>query len=380
MGKPDAILAGLPPPVSSPSTGTGKYDDILAGLPPPVSSPSIGTGKYDDILAGLPKAENENKPSAFKRFGKALPIVGSTIGGILGTAAGPAGSVGGAALGGAAGEAWRQNLGRVLGEDSPMTSKEAAKDIGVEGATSAAGQLFGMGLGKAASAGFKAFPKVAHAFSGTPAVNIARAQQRGFKVFSPGISREAAGKAQAAVEHPLIEKLFSPTERVLIRSKDAKFADNLVKSVMLKQERGLPITAKEAIGIRIMAPVKRAADTSRGISKNIEIDKAVTGARATIAENFPELTKRLSDTEKAITASQLRKFIPVNKTNPDQISKLGTLLSVLSGSASLPFSSPLSMGIAGATMGQVKKSIPATARTAIQRGSIQSLARVLGEQ
>lgn len=359
----------------------------------PVSQPTQSSGG-DWKSRATPVGNSDNKASAFQSFGKALPVVGSTVGGIVGGVGGTVagfgvggvpGAIGGSVVGGAAGEAGRQILGRILGEDSPDTSTGALSEIAKEGALGGVGEVTGRGIGKVAGKAFKAFPKFAHGVSGTPAVNIARAQQRGLKVFAPGISREAAGKAQEQVEHPLVAKLFTPEERVLIRAKDAGFADELMKSVMLKQELGQPITAKEAIGLRILAPVKRAADTLRGVRKNVELDKATTGARARIAEEFPELTKRLSDTERAITASQLRKPVPVNKTNPDQINRLFTGLGGLGmfinpkALLGLGAMSPLSMGLAGALMGQTKKSIPKMARRAIQRGSIQTLARILGE-
>lgn len=70
----------------------------------------------------------------------AFPIAGGIAGGIAG--AGP-GSVPLAALGGAGGEAIRQLGARALGMDAPKTSLEAAKDIGVEGATQAIGEGVG---------------------------------------------------------------------------------------------------------------------------------------------------------------------------------------------------------------------------------------------
>lgn len=360
------------------------------------SIPVIDTPKNDWKSRSVPvaSAPKETRESIFKKYGKVLPVAGSVVGGLAGTGAGTVfgmgvgavpGSIGGSALGGAAGEAVRQTLGRILGEDVPMTAGGAAKEIGVEGAESALSEIAGMGIGKAAGAAYKAFPKFAHGISGTPAVNIARAQQRGFKVLAPGISREAAGKAQAAVEHPIIAKLFTPEEQVLLQAKDAGFADDLMKSVMLKQIKGEAITPKEAVGLRILAPVKRAADTLRGVSKNVELDKAVAGARGTIAKHFPELTKSLADTERAITASQLRMPVPVNKTNPNQANRLFTGLGGMATFidprllAGLAASSPLSMGLMAATMGQFKRSVPAGVRRGIQRGTIQSLERALSE-
>jgi hypothetical protein len=154
---------------------------------------------------------------------------------------------------------------------------------------------------------------------------------------------------------------------------------------MLKQVTGKPITPKEAVGLRLLAPVKRAADTQRGITKNVELDKATSAARGVIADKFPKLTERLGDSERAITASQLRMPLRVNRTNPNQISGLTTTLGAALGFVDPRLligslmASPLAMGVAGAAMGQLKRSIPKLARRGIQRAGSQTLARALDQ-
>jgi len=157
----------------------------------------------------------EDKPDAFQRFGKALPIGGAVIGGLMGAGAGGLPAIGGAGLGGAAGEAGRQLLGRALGEPSPQTSMEAAKGIGKQGAMGAGGELLGQGIGAAAGAAFRGLPKIGQAMSGTPARNIAKAQLRGpletfFPKIARGVSREAAGAEQGTIENRLLEQYFKP--------------------------------------------------------------------------------------------------------------------------------------------------------------------------
>lgn len=354
------------------------------------------SGRYDQFLAGLPAAEstaapvvNESpKTGRFDQFLSGLPIAGSVIGGLAGTGAGAvtgpgaiATGVGGAALGGAAGEAARQLIQRARGKESPTSWNEAAGSIGKEGAIGAIGELSGLGIGRAAAKAYKVFPKFASTFSGSPAVNFARAQKRGFGVFTPGVSREAAGKAQELVEAPIVKQLFSPEEQVLLKAKDAAYADELMRTVMLKQIQKVPITAKEAVGLRILAPVKRAADTMRGISKNIELDKAARGARGVIAEQLDDLSKALGQTERSITASQLRMPLRVNKTNPNQISGLTTTMGPMLGlpalAATIPFS-PLAMALGAATMGTVKRA-PKLFRRGVQRTATQALTRELGK-
>ena len=146
----------------------------------------------------------------------------------------------------------------------------------------------------------------------------------------------------------------------------------------------MPLTAKEALAVRKAAPTIRAADNLKGIKKNVALDKAFQAAREVISDKFPDLSKSLVQSEKSITASQLRMPLPVKRTNPNQVSGLATLIGSGFGLvnpklvAGLGLASPLSMGIAGALMGEAKKSVPKVARRAIQRTGSQALVRALG--
>lgn len=93
-----------------------------------------------------------------------LPAAGGLAGGVLGTAAGPLGTIGGAGLGAAGGEAWRQNISRMLGLDSPETGLGAAGQIagqGALGAGFAALPVAGGAAMKAASEAAGANPRIA---------------------------------------------------------------------------------------------------------------------------------------------------------------------------------------------------------------------------
>src|SRR3990167_2437665 len=80
--------------------------------------------------------EKESPPDPVRRALSILPVAGGVVGGLVG---GP----GGAFLFGAGGEAYRQIGSRVAGLDSPDTSLEAAKRIGIEGITQGAGEFAG---------------------------------------------------------------------------------------------------------------------------------------------------------------------------------------------------------------------------------------------
>lgn len=358
--------------------------EIIDGPEPVVSVPE-GFSLIDST------DEPVQKESLFQRYGKALPIAGSIAGGLAGGTAGTVfgvgvgavpGAVGGATLGGAAGEAARQMVGRVMGEDVPMTYGQAAKDIGIEGAISGAGELAGLGVGRVAKEGFKAFPKIANAVSGSPAVNFARAQKRGFRVFTPGVGRSEAGAAKKTIEDRLFGLFYKPEEKVAIDLNKRGFANELIENAALKIENGERLTPKEAIGVRRAVDIVFPPQSAKGAPLGARLENIRKAARQVISEDLPELSDALVKSEKSITASQLRMPLRVNRTNPNQISGLATTLGAfrpLALAATVPFS-PLAMGTAAAGMGAVRKAVPAGVRHAIQRTGIQSLSRALGDR
>lgn len=211
----------------------GKYDDILAGInassatvrAPTKTAGAGAPGRYDDILASLntpggvaekPAEDLPQERSAFQRFGGALPVAGSVVGGILGTGAGAvtgpgaiAFTVGGAGLGAATGEAARQHLGRILGEDVPMSGGEAAKDIGIEAALGAGGELVGLGAARLA----KPVLKVLKESSGRRALGFTKR----FLSKEPGQLAEKNKVVQTMLDEGVLRP-FSGTEKTLERA------------------------------------------------------------------------------------------------------------------------------------------------------------------
>ena len=122
-----------------------KYPDAYADFSGPTAvQPALGAVP---VARGIAKLGVES-----------LPLAGATVGGMLGTPAGPIGQRLGAALGGGGGEAYRQVaggiaelLGHPTGTQLPETSAQAIKQILQQGAIGAGtqfgGQLLGGGTG-----------------------------------------------------------------------------------------------------------------------------------------------------------------------------------------------------------------------------------------
>lgn len=120
-----------------------EYRDHLIGVDTvktgTISGPPKGIAAVKSkAYTGLDRAENF--------VGENLPTIGGVLGGVVGLAGGPAGAVTGATLGGAAGRAAGQLREFSKGKVQP-SSKDAAIDIGIEGAKQGAmeagGQLVG---------------------------------------------------------------------------------------------------------------------------------------------------------------------------------------------------------------------------------------------
>lgn len=146
------------------SSGGDKYDQMIDGaLRDAPAQPRQAADAGEALLTNLPTQ------SLVQKLVRGLPaaagsIPGATAGAALGTAIFPGpgtiiGGVIGAGLGGAAGEASRQAFAQGTaaafpGQNYPVLRPgEVIRNVGIEGATQAAGQAVGVGAGAALSAG-----------------------------------------------------------------------------------------------------------------------------------------------------------------------------------------------------------------------------------
>jgi hypothetical protein len=103
---------------------------------------------------------------------QALPILGSIGGGIVGSGLGPLGTVGGSGLGAAGGKALEQFIRSEFMDEKPKGLVDRAKEIGLEGAYGAMGEMGGQVIGKAISGAVSKLPKIANALTGVPEQEI----------------------------------------------------------------------------------------------------------------------------------------------------------------------------------------------------------------
>lgn len=115
----------------------GPMTEAGAAAKPPIAPVAPGAFQQTPESIGA-QMKTSAAPSIVRGTAQALPVIGGTAGALIGAPAGGAGAVGGAALGASGGEAAGQLLTRATLGEGPATSKEAAKDIGIAGATAAA--------------------------------------------------------------------------------------------------------------------------------------------------------------------------------------------------------------------------------------------------
>ncbi len=190
-----------------------------------------------------------------------LPVVGGTVGGMVGAAGGTAfgmgvggvpGAVGGAALGGAAGESMRQLANRAMGKTAPATSGDAAKQIGTQAAIQGGSELVGQAL--------------------TPMVQRAGAalMQSAIK---PGLkaTARAFGRGVAAEDLPVIETMVK--EGVNVSPAGIAKLDRIISATnddiaqVVKGIGGTPIDPAKVAG--------RLADVSDRVGQDVAPDAAL---------------------------------------------------------------------------------------------------------
>lgn len=366
-------MAIPPPPV-------GFTIDKPNDIPPPPSGFTIDKPQKPSLLDRL---------GEYMKQGSYLPTAGAVVGGVAGSELGP-GAMGTAALGASGGEAIRQLIARAQGKPSPQTSLEAAKGIGMQGALGAAGEGGGQILGKLGKMAFKGLPNVAQAFSGSPARNFAKAEQRGligtyFPKIARGISRQEAGLAQGAIEDRVFSRYFSPKEQVAITMNSRGAADEAVTKALVKMKMKIPLSGKEAIsavkGVDTLMP----AETAKNAPRAASMARLRRYANDILARAEPEYAQAKKVTEATILRSQLSKPMRVQRTNPDVMSGFTGAIAPIAGSLAgyesksvLPLiagmlgTSPLAFGVGSAALGTVRNSIPPLLRKVIQRALIQA--------
>jgi hypothetical protein len=375
----------------------GKYDDILAGFQAPAadsSFPPQGSGKYADILAAFPLAQSNSKPQSTENKwlrrastygvhplieGGAMGVAG-TAGAVMAVPAGPvASAVAAPALAIAAyppAHAAANAIDRAMGletQDTPLP--QALK----EGATMEAAGAAIPAVGKAVAD--IPFAKFGAAFSGTPASNLTRAYQKGLSTYVAKPLAEA-GENYGKNESRIMMNAITPQEQADAITNAAGTAATSLNKTIVKYLSGEDISVKEALQAKQSLSSLYPSDTAKKAVLRGKMAQFGDMMNEVIAKADPAMAKANSDYADSALRSQLLQLLRVNKSNPNEPSKLGIMLASEGiAKSDNPFEqavkvftlqSPAFMGFVSSLSGQLRKLIP-TLPIDKQRAAARSL-------
>lgn len=311
--------------------------------------------------------------------------LGGSAGAILGAPAGPIGSaVAGTGMAAAMyppAKRAAEAIDRMRGIQLPPQenpAKEFEQGLGIE-ATGAALKPVMSVAGKVVG---KVLPgsKVGEMLSGTPANNLRRAFQKGFaKTYIQPESKSVAGEAFGEAKNKLMQDFLAPEEQAAMLVNPRGEANSKIAETYTKFLKGESITPQEAVAARQAIDTVFPPATARNMPRIAKFSEFRDQLNQIVGEKAPDFQKASKDYAASALRSQLSKPFRVNKSNPEEYSKLSGILATLFGAGSvasgtaLPAAayalgtSPLAMGITSSVASDVSRlgANPATMRSLI---------------
>jgi hypothetical protein len=331
---------------------------------------------------------------------------GSMAGGALGTLAdpvlGPIGTMGGAIAGASsfypAGKYVADAIDKIRGVATEQQS------LPQQMATGAKQEMMGQAIGAVAPAALSAVgsimpgAKVGEAISGTPASNLSRAYKNGFvKTFVDPIPLKDASEQYGDEFNRVMGDHFTPEQQADLLLNPQGMAKEALSSAIVKSQTGEQLTTQEAIA------AKRGIDQlmPAGTAKNLPRIKGFGTFDQYLNDVIAKQDPAFKEANDVYAASKLRdqllKFGQVNKSNPNEYSKLGMLMfETMAGVAGIggkslgdagkvlalqQASSPFAMGLVSSASGGVSRATAsALANPLIQRAAASALDTYFGGQ
>lgn len=304
------------------------------------STPSEGGSALDKIAEMGAKGPLTMAREAFSKNPEpvlnALPTAGAVGGGLLG---GPAG----AATGAMAGETLK-NFGKAATTGEAKNPLDAIAEMGMSGATAAAGEaafpLAAKGLKLGAKGAAKGLAKVSELLTGTPSINFERVAER------PGLylryllpeklggiqSAKKAGKALGQVEKEagLVVENLEPTtgeaakglKKFIGKSNPATSNQSNAERFFDRVSKGEELTPQETLEAYKATSdhLKTVSRWDRNKARLVEFEKAL---RETIGAAYPAWDDAMKKTAESISGRNVTNFLPRTATGKPSIGRLG---------------------------------------------------------
>lgn len=383
------------PPVAAPSAA--PWDDPVDASGEPVSPallPQDWISKlYHPLIEG------------------AAVSAGSTAGAAIGTLAdpvvGPAGTMAGAVAGGSAffpagkyvadaidkirGVATEQNsLLQQMGEGAKVEMEGQALGAAAKPVLDAAGGALSAVLPGA---------KMGEAVSGTPSSNLSRAFKNGFvKTFLSPLSVAEASENYGDEFTKLMGDYYSPEEQADLLLNPNGIAKEKLSNVIQQAIKGDPIDVKDAVAARQGINQLMPSQTAKSLPRVMGFSSFRGYLNDIIGKEAPDFKEASDDYAASKLRDQLLKFGQVNKSNPNEYSKLGAMmmkgmtglagfglgsghpLAPVIGASVQAASSPFIMGLVSAASGSGSRAVAgALANPLIQRAAASALDDYFGD-
>lgn len=334
--------------------------------PPEAKSPDLASTLYHGAIEG------------------GAMTVGGAAGAVLGAPAGPVGSALGATGLAAAmyppAKRFAEGIDRLRGITPPEQPS-----IGTEYGQGLAIEAGGAVIKKAAPLIGKLLPgaKSGEALSGTPANNLKRAYKQGFsETYLKPKPLAEAGENFGKEKLKLAGKYLTPEEQVAMTVNPNGEANRKLSEVMLKWMNKEPISPTEALSARQAIDTVFPPDIAKRQVQRGAMGQFREALNTMISEEAPSMAKASNEYAASKLRSQLLMPARVNKSNPEQFSKLGAMFNTLGagigyGTGNLPAAigvtlgtSPLAMGVTSSLAGSVSRLVEGAPASVARRALI----------
>lgn len=374
--------------------GVGKYDDLLADLPPAGSGDQTsGTGgRFDDLINDLPPLPKK-QDLASKIYHPIIEGGAMTLGGLAGAPFAPE-TLGAAPVATAAAmyppaKNFANSIDRMRGitpeEENPI--KDFGTGLGIE----AGSRLLGTVAKPTLEAIGKVVPgkAVGTAVSGTTPSNLSRAYNGGFwKTFISPKSLDQASENYGNELSKLMNNYLTPEQQANILINPRGEANQTIASAYSKFLNGESLGPQEAVAAKKSIDVVYPPGTPKNFGRIAEFNRFEDHLDNVISKTAPSFKQANDDYAASKLRSQLLKFGQVNKSNPNEYSKLSALIfeslagmtgfgghslagamGILGTQAAM---SPLAMGLVSTAAGNVSRIAETALQNPIVRRAISS--------
>lgn len=374
-----------PAPTAHPPSSVELPDNPWDTFEPPTAHPELATLKPQDLASKIYHPVIEG----------AAMTAGGAAGAVIGAPAGPVGAgFGGVALSTAMyppAKKFADAIDSIRGMASEQTTLPQDMMSGAE--AEVGGRIIGPIVGKVGEATTDLLKpaSIGEALSGTPKSNLSRAFKNGFvdSFFSPKTVEDAGDNYGKALTDLMGEHL-TPEQQAAILINPRGEANQVINETYTKFLKGDSLTPQEAVAARQAIKTVYPPETAKNMPRIATFMNFKSHLDDILSQAAPEFKQANDDYAASKLRSALLMFGRVNKSNPEEYSKLGEMIFGALGAsvgfgrnsisdaglafASQAAASPFAMGLVSSAIGTASRAtMKALSNPLIQRAASSAL-------